>query len=62
MAEFMQVRGKVCIVTGSAAGLGKEYARILLENGALVCISDVNENNGMQTQQEFKERLSIKKR
>ena len=57
MAEFMQVRGKVCIITGSASGLGKEYARILLENGALVCISDVNENNGMQTQQEFKERF-----
>ena len=33
MAELMSVHDKVCIITGSASGLGKSYAEILLENG-----------------------------
>jgi NAD(P)-dependent dehydrogenase (short-subunit alcohol dehydrogenase family) len=53
MAELMCVRDKVCIITGSAAGLGKAYAEILLENGARVCLSDVNEVNGKETLDEF---------
>lgn len=39
----MDVKGKVCIITGSANGLGKEFARVLLEHGAKVCLSDLNE-------------------
>jgi meso-butanediol dehydrogenase/(S,S)-butanediol dehydrogenase/diacetyl reductase len=35
---------KVAIITGSAGGLGKEFARRLLLQGASVCISDVNAN------------------
>ena len=35
---------KVVIITGSAGGLGKEFARRLLEQGANVCLSDVNQN------------------
>ena len=52
-----QIRNKTCIITGSAAGLGKAYAAILLENGFRVCISDVNEISGMKTLQEFKEKF-----
>ena len=50
---MMNVRDKVCIITGSASGLGKAYAEILLENGAYVCISDVNEAKGKETLEEF---------
>ena len=38
------VKDKICIVTGSAQGIGKEIARRLLDQGAKVCISDVNDN------------------
>ena len=60
MSEFVQRKSvfkKVCIITGSAAGLGKAYAEILLEHGAMVCISDINEPNGKQTLEEFSKRF-----
>ena len=40
----MNVRNKTCIITGSAQGIGKAIATKLLENGANVCLSDINEN------------------
>ena len=43
------VNNKLAIVTGSAKGFGKEFAIRLLENGARVCISDVNKDAGTQT-------------
>ena len=39
----MDVSNKVCIITGSSQGLGKEFARILLDHGAKVCLSDLQE-------------------
>ena len=47
------VKDKVCIITGSARGLGKSFARILLQHGALVCISDIDTEAGISTLQEF---------
>ena len=38
----MEVKNKICVVTGSAQGLGKAFAKILLDHGAKVCISDLN--------------------
>ena len=61
MAELMSVRDKVCIITGSASGLGKSYAEILLENGAKVCLSDVNQDHGKETLEEFGQKFSAKK-
>ena len=61
MAELMSVRDKVCIITGSASGLGKSYAEILLENGARVCLSDVNQAIGKETLEEFSQKFGKKK-
>ena len=49
----MKIRNKKCIITGSAQGLGKAFAKILLHNGAQVCISDINAQTAISTLQEF---------
>ena len=51
------VENKVCIITGSASGLGKAYASKLLQNKAKVCISDIDEKAGVTTLKEFQERF-----
>ena len=50
-----EVRNKIAIITGSAQGLGKEFARRILEKGGKVCLSDVNIENGEKTLKEFSE-------
>ena len=49
------VKDKVCIVTGSAQGIGEEIARRLLNHGAKVCISDINEARCGETALKFQE-------
>ena len=53
------VKNKVAIVTGSAKGFGKEFAVRLLENGAKVCLSDVDEQTGDETKVERSNSLSM---
>ena len=50
-----EVKNKIAIITGSAQGLGKEFARRFLEKGGKVCLSDVNIENGEKTLKEFSE-------
>ena len=61
----MDVKEKVCIITGSAQGLGKEYARVLLENGARVCLSDLEEVTKLESEtsalKEFRETFGKEK-
>jgi NAD(P)-dependent dehydrogenase (short-subunit alcohol dehydrogenase family) len=40
IADIFSVAGKVALVTGAAAGLGREMAQVLAENGALVAQLD----------------------
>jgi len=49
MAAQKNIRNKVVIVTGSGQGLGRAFARKLLEHGAKVCISDINKETGQET-------------
>ena len=49
------VKDKVCIVTGSAQGIGEELARRLLNKGAKVCISDINETLCEETAKKYQE-------
>jgi len=50
----MKLNGKSCIVTGSAQGLGKEFSRRLLLAGGRVIISDLQEEVGNKTVDEFR--------
>merc|ERR1712126_583858 len=56
-SDNMQVRDAVCLVTGSAQGLGKAFAVRLLAAGAKVCISDVREEGGLATLKELREKF-----
>ena len=53
------VKGKVCLVTGGAQGLGKEFASKLLSQGGRVCLSDINEERGLGTVKEFVEKCGF---
>jgi NAD(P)-dependent dehydrogenase (short-subunit alcohol dehydrogenase family) len=43
LQQMFDVTGKSAIVTGGANGLGLAYAEVLAENGARVCIFDLNQ-------------------
>jgi NAD(P)-dependent dehydrogenase (short-subunit alcohol dehydrogenase family) len=43
LQEMFDVRGKSVIVTGGASGIGRAYAEVMVDNGADVCIFDLNE-------------------
>jgi len=48
---------KIAVITGSAGGLGKEFAEKLLASGDYrVCLSDVNESLGTETCVSFGEK------
>ena len=51
----MLFQGKIVVITGSAQGLGKAFARRLLKGGARVCISDIREEGGRQTLAELEQ-------
>lgn len=50
----MRFDGKVAIVTGSGAGLGKAYVKALSKEGAKVIIAEFNEESGKKTEEELR--------
>ena len=42
MSEFLDLRGKVAVVTGAASGLGQAVARGLVREGARVVLGDID--------------------
>merc|ERR1712215_596476 len=53
----MSVSNTVCVITGSAQGLGKAFAVRLLTAGAKVCLSDLQQQTGGKTLAELRERF-----
>ena len=51
----MRVKDRVALITGSARGLGKAFAKTLVSEGAKVIINDVDETLGMETTNELKD-------
>jgi NAD(P)-dependent dehydrogenase (short-subunit alcohol dehydrogenase family) len=47
-----RLRDKVCVITGAAGGMGRDAALLFAEEGAKVCVADVNREQGEQTAQE----------
>ncbi len=53
MTDFMSVKDKVVIITGSADGMGKTIAKLYCENGMKVIVADLNEEKGRKTVDEI---------
>jgi 3-oxoacyl-[acyl-carrier protein] reductase len=49
----MSLEGKVAIVTGSARGLGRDYARMFAKDGALVVVADILAEQAEETAREI---------
>lgn len=45
--------GKVAIITGAAQGMGAAHAKLFVEQGAKVVITDLNEEKGLKTAEEL---------
>lgn len=54
LQEMFNVAGKSAIVTGAASGLGRAYAEVLAENGARVCLFDINRSELDRTVEELR--------
>ncbi|MHB1346116.1 MAG: 3-oxoacyl-[acyl-carrier-protein] reductase [Candidatus Humimicrobiaceae bacterium] len=52
----MKLKGKICIVTGGARGIGREICSYFLEEGAVVCIFDFNKTEALNTLAEFEQK------
>jgi 3-oxoacyl-[acyl-carrier protein] reductase len=48
----MRLKDRVCLITGGAAGIGKAVALRFAEEGAIVCICDLNESGGAAVAEE----------
>jgi NAD(P)-dependent dehydrogenase (short-subunit alcohol dehydrogenase family) len=51
--------GKVCVITGAAGGMGREAALLFSEEGASVCVADVNQEAAEQTANEARDAFAI---
>ena len=40
---FMEIKGKVIVITGAARGLGKNFALDLANRGAKLALADINQ-------------------
>ncbi len=50
---MFDLKGKIALVTGAASGIGEAIAVTLAKAGALVCVADIDEENGRRVAQEI---------
>ena len=50
---YSDLKGKVAIVTGSASGIGKVIAKILVREGVITVVADIDVENGKRTVEEL---------
>ncbi|KAI4151231.1 MAG: hypothetical protein LQ340_003616 [Diploschistes diacapsis] len=55
----MRMAGKVAIVTGAASGFGAAIARRFAQEGAKVCIADLNESGGRELASSMPDSMSF---
>jgi NAD(P)-dependent dehydrogenase (short-subunit alcohol dehydrogenase family) len=53
MSDRFDLTGKVCVVTGGAAGLGAASARALADHGATVVVLDLSEEAAVASTEGF---------
>src|SRR3569833_493001 len=51
--------GKVCVITGAGGGMGREAALLFSEEGAQVCVADVNGEAAQATATEARDAFAI---
>lgn len=49
----MRVKDKVCVITGAASGIGRATAKLFIEEGAFLIISDIDEKGLKETYQQL---------
>lgn len=54
MKDFLKIRNKAAIVSGSARGIGQGIAKGLAEYGAKVMVCDINDELGIKTRDELR--------
>src|SRR6478672_7296159 len=54
-----RLEGKVAVITGAAGGMGREAALLFSEEGARVCVADVDRASGERTAAETREAFFI---
>ncbi|MFP5113985.1 SDR family NAD(P)-dependent oxidoreductase [Bacillaceae bacterium C204] len=61
-SSWLELEGKVAIVTGGASGIGLQISRELIKNGAKVVVSDINGEEGQQTDGSYFIKCDVTKR